>query len=189
MPLQRLFLRQFPVPRSDDGKSRGQNFSAGVRDRHRREYDRHRSRGARTGFRCRFGYRSGADRYIQTLLDPSDTGKKLIISFLPLKRSSWKWAACFTRDFWIPARPPVIAYLGGRLLDINKILEELRQEREQLGQAILSLERLALGGAKRRGRPPLWMAAAKASAPVAKKRGRPPGSKNKSGGVSPSAIQ
>ena len=43
-------------------------------------------------------------------------------------------------------------------MDINKILVELRLEHEQLGEAILSLERLAAGGAKRRGRPPAWMA-------------------------------
>ena len=43
-------------------------------------------------------------------------------------------------------------------MDITKILEELRQEREQLEEAILSLERLAAGG-RRRGRPPAWIAA------------------------------
>jgi hypothetical protein len=37
-------------------------------------------------------------------------------------------------------------------VDIHKILEELRQERDQLDEAILSLERVAVGGAKRRGR-------------------------------------
>ena len=57
-------------------------------------------------------------------------------------------------------------------MDVSKILEELRQEREQLEEAILSLERLARGRGRRRGRPPAWMA-------EAKKRGRPPGSKNK----------
>jgi hypothetical protein len=57
-------------------------------------------------------------------------------------------------------------------MDVSKILEELRQERVQLEEAILSLERLARGRGRRRGRPPAWMAAAK-------KRGRPPGSKNK----------
>jgi hypothetical protein len=57
-------------------------------------------------------------------------------------------------------------------MDVSKILSDLRQEREQLEEAILSLERLALGRGRRRGRPPSWMA-------VAKKRGRPPGSKNK----------
>ena len=36
-------------------------------------------------------------------------------------------------------------------MDISKILVELRLEREQLEEAILSLERLALGGARRRG--------------------------------------
>jgi hypothetical protein len=63
-------------------------------------------------------------------------------------------------------------------VDINSILEELRQEREQLEEAILSLERLAAGGAKRRGRPPAWMALARSVEPKTK-RGRPPGSKNK----------
>jgi hypothetical protein len=57
-------------------------------------------------------------------------------------------------------------------MDVSKILEELRQEREQLEEAILSLERLARGRGRRRGRPPSWMV-------EAKRRGRPPGSKNK----------
>ena len=57
-------------------------------------------------------------------------------------------------------------------MDVTKILEELRQEREQLEEAILSLERLARGRGRRRGRPPSWMV-------EAKKRGRPVGSKNK----------
>jgi hypothetical protein len=57
-------------------------------------------------------------------------------------------------------------------MDVSKILIELRAEREQLEEAILSLERLARGRGRRRGRPPAWMA-------DAKKRGRPPGSKNK----------
>jgi hypothetical protein len=58
-------------------------------------------------------------------------------------------------------------------MDVSKILAELRQEREQLEEAIMSLERLARGRGKRRGRPPAWMS-------EAKKRGRPPGSKNRS---------
>ena len=57
-------------------------------------------------------------------------------------------------------------------MDVAKILSELRQEREQLEEAILSLERLGRGRGRRRGRPPSWMI-------EAKKRGRPPGSKNK----------
>jgi hypothetical protein len=57
-------------------------------------------------------------------------------------------------------------------MDVSKILEELRNEREQLEEAILSLERLARGRGRRRGRPPAWMV-------EAKKRGRPAGSKNK----------
>jgi hypothetical protein len=42
-------------------------------------------------------------------------------------------------------------------VDVNKILLELRQEREQIEDAIISLERLARGRGKRRGRPPAWM--------------------------------
>ena len=62
-------------------------------------------------------------------------------------------------------------------MDVNKMLADLRQEREQIEEAILILERLARGRGKRRGRPPAWMTAA-AAAPK-KRRGRPPGSKNK----------
>ena len=60
-------------------------------------------------------------------------------------------------------------------MDVSKILAELKAEREQIEEAILSLERLARGRGPRRGRPPAWMAEI---APKPK-RGRPPGSKNK----------
>ncbi len=46
-------------------------------------------------------------------------------------------------------------------MDISKILSDLRQEHERLGEAILSLERLAQGGTPRRGRPPAWIAKVK----------------------------
>lgn len=62
-------------------------------------------------------------------------------------------------------------------MDVTKILTELRQEREQIEEAIMSLERLARGRGRRRGRPPAWMAG------LDKKRGRPPGSKNKTPNV------
>ena len=64
-------------------------------------------------------------------------------------------------------------------MDVTKILTELKQEREHLEEAIQSLERLARGRGKRRGRPPAWMT-------VEKRRGRPPGSKNKT--VAPKAM-
>lgn len=57
-------------------------------------------------------------------------------------------------------------------MDVLKMLTELRQEREQIEEAIMTLERLARGRGRRRGRPPAWMQAIK-------RRGRPPGSKNK----------
>jgi hypothetical protein len=55
-------------------------------------------------------------------------------------------------------------------MDINKMLAELRAEREQVEEAIVALQRMALGRERRRGRPPKWMA-------QMKRRGRPPGSK------------
>jgi hypothetical protein len=60
-------------------------------------------------------------------------------------------------------------------MDVTKILGELRQERDQIAEAILSLERLAQGQGRKRGRPPAWMAAISTK----RRRGRPPGSKNK----------
>jgi len=59
-------------------------------------------------------------------------------------------------------------------MDVEKVLAEMRQERDQLDEAILSLERLARGRGRRRGRPPVSM-----SQVPNKRRGRPPGSKNK----------
>jgi hypothetical protein len=60
-------------------------------------------------------------------------------------------------------------------MDVTKILAELKGEREQIEEAILSLERLARGRGRGRGRPPSWMA----EMTSVKRRGRPPGSKNK----------
>ncbi len=73
-----------------------------------------------------------------------------------------------------PAPTRLPNFCPGGKMDVTKILTELRQEREQLEEAIMSLERLARGRGRRRGRPPAWMSE------LDKKRGRPPGSKNKS---------
>ncbi|MGH9585026.1 MAG: hypothetical protein ACRD4O_19070 [Bryobacteraceae bacterium] len=77
-------------------------------------------------------------------------------------------------------------------MDVDKMLAELRLEREQIEEAILTLERLARGRGRRRGRPPTWLKDAAASLtedgnnsePLAiaaepRRRGRPPGSKTK----------
>jgi hypothetical protein len=77
------------------------------------------------------------------------------------------------------------------ILDVDKMLAELRLEREQIEEAILTLERLARGRGRRRGRPPTWLKDAAAAVSAAgeegsadvsaepKRRGRPPGSKTK----------
>lgn len=72
------------------------------------------------------------------------------------------------------------------------MLAELRLEREQIEEAILTLERLARGRGRRRGRPPGWLKEAASGtlrlteggelsnlAVEPKRRGRPPGSKTK----------
>ncbi len=42
-------------------------------------------------------------------------------------------------------------------MDVDKIIADLRHEREQIEEAIEVLERLAQGRGKRRGRRPGWM--------------------------------
>jgi hypothetical protein len=83
------------------------------------------------------------------------------------------------------------------ILDVDKMLAELRLEREQIEEAILTLERLARGRGRRRGRPPSWLKDAAAAAAAAeeehgdtaqtpsepRRRGRPPGSKSKPPGA------
>ena len=77
------------------------------------------------------------------------------------------------------------------ILDVDKMLAELRLEREQIEEAILTLERLARGRGRRRGRPPSWLKEAgvagdddvadedRPSPPTEiRRRGRPPGSKS-----------
>ena len=79
-------------------------------------------------------------------------------------------------------------------MDVDKMLAELRLEREQIEEAILTLERLARGRGRRRGRPPSWLKEATASltgdedteagpVPEARRRGRPPGAKTKVAGT------
>ena len=52
-------------------------------------------------------------------------------------------------------------------MDVAKMLADLKDEREQIEEAILTLERLAQGRGKRRGRPPLWLLAARKRNPEA----------------------
>ena len=64
-------------------------------------------------------------------------------------------------------------------MDIANILAGLHLERERLGEAILALERLAAGGAKRRGRPPAWLVRLQDKTTEKRGPGRPRGSKYK----------
>ena len=67
-------------------------------------------------------------------------------------------------------------------MDVAKMLAELRQEREQIEEAILTLERLAQGQGKRRGRPPAWLTEARKREAKQKqagtKNGKAPGGKD-----------
>jgi len=58
-------------------------------------------------------------------------------------------------------------------MNLTKILAELRREREQIDEAIMSLERLAAGSGPRRGRPPAWLKEQKTKvrSPVGKEAG------------------
>jgi hypothetical protein len=42
-------------------------------------------------------------------------------------------------------------------MNLDNMLTELREESRRIDDAIIALEKLALAGAKRRGRPPKWM--------------------------------
>ncbi len=46
---------------------------------------------------------------------------------------------------------------GKVIMDVHAVLKVLHQERELLTQAIVTLEILARGKGKRRGRPPRWL--------------------------------
>jgi hypothetical protein len=69
-------------------------------------------------------------------------------------------------------------------MDVNKMLVDLRREKEQIEEAILTLERLARGRGRRRGRPPAWLSELEQP----KRRGRPPGSKNKNASGAPKSA-
>jgi hypothetical protein len=62
-------------------------------------------------------------------------------------------------------------------MDVQKILSDLRAQRDRIEDAIKAFERIAAGNGRRPGRPPAWMSALKEDSP--KRRGRPPGSKSK----------
>src|ERR1700733_7885286 len=49
-------------------------------------------------------------------------------------------------------------------VDTQKMLQDLRQRARLLDEAILAVERLALDGKKKRGRPPKWLVDRKANA-------------------------
>ena len=72
----------------------------------------------------------------------------------------------------------LICALGERqatvtLMDTLRMLAELREERDQLDEAIQVLQRLASGHGKRKGRPPKWMAADSESKGTSPRRRKP----------------
>lgn len=62
-------------------------------------------------------------------------------------------------------------------MDTNKVLEELRNQRVRIEEAIIALERIA-GKTPRRGRPPKWLAEQRTAQTSMKKRGRPTAAKD-----------
>jgi hypothetical protein len=66
-------------------------------------------------------------------------------------------------------------------MNLTKILEDLRREREQIDEAIMSLERLAAGSGPRRGRPPAWLKAQKTKARPQASAKEQPATKSASG--------
>lgn len=57
--------------------------------------------------------------------------------------------------------PALVLGVGsiGTRMDLNRMIAELRDEKQRLDEAIEALERLSMGTAKRRGRPPKWIKA------------------------------
>ena len=49
-------------------------------------------------------------------------------------------------------------------MDVQKILSELRAERERVDAAIIALERIGASRGARRGRPPAWIVEARKAA-------------------------
>ena len=56
-------------------------------------------------------------------------------------------------------------------MELNKMIAELQEERIRIDQALVTLQTLAAGRGRRRGRPPAWLS-------QTKRVGRPKGSKN-----------
>ena len=56
-----------------------------------------------------------------------------------------------------PVSVVVFSCEGKVIMDVHAVLKALHQERELLNQAIVTLEILARGKGKRRGRPPRWL--------------------------------
>ena len=59
-------------------------------------------------------------------------------------------------------------------MDLTAILKELHDYLDGVNQAISSLEHLAAGQRRRRGRPPAWMKRLEEAKAEAPPRGRPP---------------
>ena len=60
-------------------------------------------------------------------------------------------------------------------MDLNKVLEDFRAERDRLSHLILTLERLAAHAGRRRGRAPAWLAKLHQADPAPKRKATRPG--------------
>jgi predicted RNA-binding Zn-ribbon protein involved in translation (DUF1610 family) len=101
----------------------------------------------------------GGDNFLVKKCTPLER----LIVFVSRKRKypCWNCGHAFRRSFRM-ATESASNYQAnrgkGKVMDVSTILTELRQEREGIEQAIMVLERIQNGRAKRRGRPSGWLA-------------------------------
>jgi hypothetical protein len=76
-----------------------------------------------------------------------------LMVFVSRKRKYRCWNCGHAFRFWSAS-----SFQKIKIMELNRMLAELRGERDRIDQAILALERLQNGHAKRRGRPPGWLA-------------------------------
>ena len=74
-----------------------------------------------------------------------------------------------------PVSVVVFSCEGKVIMDVHAVLKALHRERELLNQAIVTLEILARGKGKRRGRPPRWLRESRRPSPPRTRERKPLG--------------